>query len=105
MNLKRVAAVAFLLFTFIGSKAQTWQKTDLGIKTSIANQSIEIQFYSPSTVRIVKTPVGKILTKESLSVIKKPQKTMMSIAKSEGQLILKSEKIQVQVNLRSGAIR
>jgi alpha-D-xyloside xylohydrolase len=59
MNLTRVAAVAFLLFTFIGSKAQTWQKTDLGIKTSIANQRIEIQFYSPSIVRVVKTPVDK----------------------------------------------
>ena len=67
MNLTRASAVVFLLFACIGSKAQTWQKTDLGIKTSIANQSIEIQFYSPTTVRIVKTPVDKNFSKESLA--------------------------------------
>jgi alpha-D-xyloside xylohydrolase len=105
MNLTRASAVVFLLFTCIGSNAQTWQQTDLGVKTSIANQNIDIQFYSPSTVRIVKTPVDKNLTKESLSVIKKPQKTMVSITKGADQLVLKSEKIQVQVNLRSGAVR
>jgi alpha-D-xyloside xylohydrolase len=106
MNLTRACSIVCLMFTCIVGKAQTWQKTDLGIKTSIANQNIEIQFYTPSIVRIIKTPADKgCFAKESLSVIKKPQKTMVSIAKGNGQLIIKSEKIQVQVSLRSGAVR
>ncbi|HEX6431764.1 MAG TPA: TIM-barrel domain-containing protein [Niastella sp.] len=101
----RVLAVVFLMFIFsIGSKAQTWQKTDLGIKATIQNISIDIQFYSPSIVRIVKTPVDKNFTKESLSVIKKPQKTIVSIAKAGDHLNLKSEKIQLQLSLQSGAV-
>lgn len=104
MNMVRVVIVVFLMFIFsMGSKAQTWQNTDMGIKTSIANLSIDIQFYSPSIVRIIKTPIDKKFTKESLSVIKKPQKTIVRIAKEGNHLNLKSEKIQVQVNLESGA--
>src|SRR5688500_20278843 len=103
--MKRIYVLIFLVFACaIVSNAQTWQKTDLGIKATIANLSIDIQFYSPSIVRIVKTPVNRNLIKESLSVIKKAQKTNVNIAKDGDYLKLKSETIQVQVNLGSGAI-
>ena len=36
---------------------------------------IEIQFYSPSMVRVLKSPEGTTFTKQSLSVIQVPQKT------------------------------
>lgn len=103
--MKRIYVLIFLVFVCgIDGMTQTWQNTDIGIKASIANLSIDIQFYSPSIVRIIKTPIDKKFTKESLSVIKKPQKTIVRIAKEGNHLNLKSEKIQVQVNLESGAI-
>jgi alpha-D-xyloside xylohydrolase len=103
--MKRIyVLICLVLACTIVSKAQTWQQTDLGIKTSIANLSIDIQFYSPSIVRIVKTPIDKSFTKESLSVIKKPQKTVVRIKKDGNQLNLTSEKIQVQLNLGSGVL-
>src|SRR5688572_20651481 len=102
MNMTRAFAVVFLMFAFIENKAQTWQQTAAGIKAVTGNVNIEIQFYSPSIVRIVKTPVGKNFTKESLAVIAKPQKSVFKVTKDGGQLHLTSEKIQVQLDLTSG---
>ena len=88
----------------IGSFAQTWQKTDLGIKTEISSTAIEIQFYSPSIVRIVKSPADRSYTKESLSVIKKPQKTIFNV-KSQGDVVnLKTTALNVSLNLKTGDI-
>ncbi len=103
--MKRMYVLFFLVLAVeMVSKAQTWQQTTEGIKTSIPNGSVEIQFYNAATVRIIKTPVNKTFTKESLCVINKPQQTVLKVAKKGDQLNLTSEKIQVQVNLKSGAV-
>lgn len=85
-------------------EAQTWQKTSLGIKTEVASTSLEVEFYSPSIVRILKSPQGRNFTKESLSVIKKAEKTPFSVKQQGDILNLKSEKLTVSVNLKSGDI-
>lgn len=54
--------------------AQRYRQTELGIKTSVNATDIEIQFYNPSTVRVLKSPAGKTFDKKSLSVIALPQK-------------------------------
>jgi alpha-D-xyloside xylohydrolase len=85
-------------------KAQTWQKTNAGIKTTINKVVIEIQFYTPSTVRIIKSPEGSAFTKKSLSVISTPEKINLSTKQQAEMLVLKSESISVRCNLSSGAI-
>lgn len=86
------------------SNAQSYQKTDLGIKAMINSTAIEIQYYSPSTVRVVKSPDGRPFTKESLSVIKKPQKTAFNV-KQQGDLVnLKTSTLNVALNLKTGHI-
>lgn len=92
------------LFIGISSYAQSYQKTDLGIKTLINSTAIEIQFYSPSTVRIVKSPAGTRYKKESLSVIKQPQKTTISINQRGDLLSLKTALFNVALDLKSGSI-
>ena len=72
-----IVLIAFVLV--LDCKAQTYQKTDLGVKSAINSIEIEIQFYNPSTVRILKSPEGKFIVKKSLSVIEIPQKTDFSI--------------------------
>src|SRR6185295_19427361 len=86
----------------ISSHAQNLQKTDLGIKTVINSTAVEIQFYAPSTVRIVKSPSGRSYTKESLSVIKQPQKTTINIKQQGDLLNLTSEKLRIVLNVKSG---
>jgi len=102
---KKLLIIILLAFVLFGSiKAQTFQKTDLGIKSIINSIEVEIQFYSPSTVRVLKWPKGKTFIKESLSVIKTPQKTAYSIKRQGDELSLKSEILMVVLNLKNGKV-
>jgi alpha-D-xyloside xylohydrolase len=85
-------------------KAQSYQKTNLGLKTAINSIDVEIQFYSPSIVRILKSPQGNTFTKESLSVIKTPQKTAFTIKQNGDELFVSSEKMKVSINQKTGKI-
>ena len=86
------------------SSGQSYSRTDLGIRTAIDGIGIEIQFYSPSIVRIVKWPEGKSFSKESLSVTMTPQKTDLGLKQKGDELIVRSKAIAVSLNLRNGTI-
>jgi alpha-D-xyloside xylohydrolase len=96
--------IALLAVYFPNIWSQSYQKTDLGIKTTINSNEVEIQFYSPSMVRILKWPEGKSFTKESLSVIKTPQKTSFKIKQEGNILSLKSESLAVILNINDDRI-
>lgn len=84
--------------------AQSWQKTGSGVQALVNDVRIEIIFYSPSIVRVIKSPTGSDKKKESLSVIKQPQKTSFSVRNQGDLLSLTSEKLLVRLNIRSGEI-
>lgn len=90
--------------TFVGVQAQTYKKTDFGIEASINSIKVEVEFYSPSIVRILKSPEGKTFKKESLSVVKSPQKTALSISQKGDELSLKSDKLIALLNLKNGQV-
>lgn len=96
--------VTLFLLLAVSVQAHSYQKTALGVKAKINSNDVEIQFYGPSTVRILKSPEGKTSTKESLSVIKKPQAVKFAISQQGDVLTLKSEKLKVGVDLKSGKI-
>ena len=103
--MKKLNLTLSLLMIFaIGVMAQSYQKTELGIKSVINSIGVEVQFYSPTTVRITKWPEGKTYTKESLSVVKTPQKTVFSVKQQGDELSLKSENLKVNLNLKNGKI-
>ncbi len=84
--------------------AQTYQKTDKGIKASVQSMDVEIQFYSPAIVRVIKSPEGRSFKKESLSVIKTPQTVALDITQNEDIVCLKSELLQVTFSLNTGKV-
>ena len=86
------------------SIAQNYQKTVSGAKASINGVSVEVQFYSPEIVRVIKAPEGKPFTKTSLSVIKKPQQAQISLKQHGDVLDLRSEKLNISLNLKSGEL-
>jgi alpha-D-xyloside xylohydrolase len=98
-----VSPVCFLFMT-AAANAQSYMKTELGIKSTIEAIDVEIQFYNPSTVRVLKSPEGKTFEKNSLSVISIPQKTDFSIKQAGDELSLKSENVHVNLNLKNGNI-
>jgi alpha-D-xyloside xylohydrolase len=93
----------FLLVTTT-SHAQTWQKTNAGIKTTINKVDVEIQFYTAAAVRIIKSPEGIAFHKKSLSVIKTPEKININIKQQAAVVILQSENLTVKLNLNSGML-
>jgi alpha-D-xyloside xylohydrolase len=93
-----------LLLTSINSSAQSYQKTDLGVKTSIKGTELEMQVYSPNIIRVLKSPAGRSFTKESLSVIKKPGKTTFSVQQQGDVLYLKTNRLTVNLDMKSGDI-
>jgi len=100
--------VFFLLFLTIISQlitAQSFQKTDAGIKAKTQSMQIEVQFYSPEIVRVLKYPEGKTLEKTSLSVVKTADKTDLKIVESPNEVTLTSSKIKVELNLLTGRVR
>ncbi len=97
-------AVLIVCVLIVNANAQPYKKTELGIKTTINSLDIEIRFYNPSTVRILKSPEGKLFEKKSLSVIANPQKTDFDIQRIGEELFLKSESVKVCLELNTGKI-
>ncbi|HLO60343.1 MAG TPA: TIM-barrel domain-containing protein [Bacteroidales bacterium] len=95
--------VLFLLIKPL--EAQTFQKTSSGVKTTIHSVQIEVRFYTPSIVRIIKYPEGRSPEKQSLSVVKTPQAVAFSANKQGEKLVIKSDHLIVSVSLSNGDIR
>ncbi|MGD2035444.1 MAG: glycoside hydrolase family 31 protein [Bacteroidales bacterium] len=103
--MKRICTFLLLVFVIsITCKGKSYQKTNTGIKTVINSVGVEIQFFNPSTVRVLKWPEGDVFRKESLSVIKIPEETTFNVTQAGDELTLKSESLQVVLNLRNGKI-
>lgn len=87
--------------------AQEFQKTTSGIKTTISGKQtdIEIQWFGPNTLRVLKTPQGKNVKKESLSVIAQPQNSGIKITTpGNGCIVMKSQTLTVILNPQTGII-
>jgi alpha-D-xyloside xylohydrolase len=102
--IKRIAGAFILLCTLLSVQAQDFQKTKLGLKTTVQSQDIEIQFYSPTIVRVIKSPHGIPFKKESLSVNKKPQAPNLEISQKGEIVSLKSQALTVDLNVAGGKI-
>ncbi|KAA6313566.1 Alpha-xylosidase BoGH31A, partial [termite gut metagenome] len=85
--------------------AQNFQKTAQGINGNTQGIDIQIEFYSPSQVRVYKTPENKPYEKKSLIVTKTPQPVAVEFSENGNSISLKSSELIVKVNKKSGAIR
>lgn len=94
----------FLLIESLSIIGQNFQKTANGIKTGTDSIDIELQFYNPSTIRVIKSTNGWKYTKESLSVVATPQNTVFTATQKGDFVTLKSSKLLVNVNLKTGLI-
>jgi len=105
MTNKTIYAIVILILTAFGKiNAQTVQKTDKGVKVKVNGTWVEAQFYTPSVVRILKWPESKPLKKESLSVVKVPQKVAFAVKQEASMLSVKSSGLQVLINTMNGQV-
>jgi alpha-D-xyloside xylohydrolase len=103
---KRIILFSLLLTGLYNTVwSQTYRKTEYGIKTSIRSIDIEVQFYSPQIVRIIKLPAGATVSNKSLAVIASPQKCTLAVTTQNNELIVRSSALAVKINQQTAAIR
>lgn len=103
--LKRKLHYMLLLALFSFSiSAQNYQRTATGLKTKLQSMDVEVQFYSPNIVRILKAPEDTPYKKESLSVNKKKEETKFTIQEQGNIVSLKTDKIVVSLDLVTGKV-
>ena len=71
-----IACIAFTFTSLAFNNDPNYEKTKLGIKLSLENANLEIQFYTSSMVRVIKTPKNSSYEKKSLSVVLEPKKVV-----------------------------
>jgi alpha-D-xyloside xylohydrolase len=98
---------AFLLLLFfpVVSLAQTFNKIDQGIQFNSQGMNVKVEFYTPSLVRVYKTPQGEDYTNQSWVVQQQKQTTKVAIENKDGFVNLASEKLTVKVNVKTGSIQ
>lgn len=101
---KQQYILLLVLFSFLQLSAQEYQKTALGVKTKLQSMDVEVQFYSPTIVRVLKSPTGFEYKKESLSVIKKPEEIKLKIKQQGAVVSIKSNQLEVDLNLTTGKV-
>lgn len=87
--------------------AQDFQRTATGIKATVADKKtdVEVQWYTPNSLRILKTPQGKTVEKKSLSVIAPPKDPGIKVTTADNEsVIMKSKNLTVTLNIRTGVV-
>ena len=103
--MKKITAIICILLVSTGYiTAQQYTRSENGATVMVKAMTVEIEFYSPSIVRVFKTPAGLDVDKKSLSVIKEPEKTNVTLKKTNDGLLLESKQIRVVVDWKTGTI-
>ena len=97
-------AILLLILPIGITTSQTYKQTENGIKSTIQSMQVEIQFFSPSIVRIFKAPSVTSADIKSLSVVKLPEKTNLKITENGKVVSLTSSVLKVNIDLSTGKI-
>ncbi|UEG54799.1 DUF5110 domain-containing protein [Mucilaginibacter daejeonensis] len=103
MKKRSVSALVFWL-TVSTALAQGVVKSPSVAQVKVNDTEVAVQFYSPSIVRVFKTPVGKPYQKKSLVVIKTPESVKVSQINNGNDLVLRSAALKVVVDRTSGSL-
>lgn len=66
---------------------------------------VNVEFYSPTIVRVMKSPSGVGVKKESMSVIMEPKRTALAIEESGNRLMMRSDSIVVSLDMETGRVQ
>lgn len=75
-----------------------------GLEAKVGGNDIRLQFYTPLTLRVTKTPSGVEAEEKSLAVIAGPEKVDAGIVRRNGSVELRTDRLRARLDLRSGEI-
>lgn len=94
--------LSIVFFTVVN--AQNIQKTSQGIKSQVQAMDVSIEFYAPGVVRVFKSPEGSNPQKESLSVVKSPERVQVNARSQQDLIHLQTANLQVEFNSKTGRV-
>jgi alpha-D-xyloside xylohydrolase len=101
--LKKICLLAALTSLYTLSWCQTFTKTDYGIFARAGKINIKLQVYTPSVIRVIKSP-DNITDLTSMSVVLHPGKVVFKVKNHNHEVILTTSNLTVIVNLENGAL-
>ena len=107
MNLKRqktVVAGCLLCMAASSAGAQEFRQTEYGIQAESCGMVVDIRFYSPQIVRVLKYPKGESFAKDSYSVVKEPENVSFQLEEGQGQITLNTSFLEVALDLATGKV-
>ncbi len=102
--MKKDLLITLVLLAASSVYAHNYEKTQNGVKIQTQGMEIEVQFYAPSIVRIVKYPEFTALNKQSLSVVKQPEMVKYQSSVQDDVVYLSTNCINVSLNTVTGKI-
>jgi len=102
--MKKKLLFAFAFLATLSLSAQNYEKTQNGVKAQTKGIKIEVQFYTPSIVRVVKYPELTELKKQSLSVLKHPEEVKYQLSTQDDVVCLSTDYINVALNTVTGKV-
>lgn len=95
-----------ILFSLLITRAnaQDYKTTESGIKTTINKIDVEVKFYSPSIVRILKSPANNIFETGSFCVVKEPEQLAIKSVNETDNIIISSSEVVVHLNKKTGKV-
>ena len=95
-----------ILFSLLITRAnaQDIKTTESGIKTTINKIDVEVKFYSPSIVRILKSPANSLFETGSFCVVKEPEQLAIKSVNATDNIIISSSEVVVHLNKKTGKV-
>jgi alpha-D-xyloside xylohydrolase len=104
MMLKKILLAALLYGMAIPVYAQRFNRTDRGITVNTPSGLIELQFFSPSIVYVLKSPLKKMSESNSLSVIAQPVSIPFSVKQTGHLLTIITKALKINVDINDGRL-
>ncbi len=86
------------------ARAQSYQKTATGLRLSTDSLTVEVQFYTPDIVRVLKYPKGREVAKKSLTVVLPPAPGKLKYGEHNGWASVDSPRLHVVLNEQTGQV-
>jgi alpha-D-xyloside xylohydrolase len=103
---RAIALCSALAVGALPSVCQTVERIHNGVQLTTGNLNVRVQFYSQSTVRVVKWPAGGTAQKASLSVIQKDLPDLdVRFEEGAAEVTLTSPQVKLELTKSDGAIR
>lgn len=102
---KSILSIIFLMVVaMVPSPGQSFTGTGRGVKATVSGTDIELEFYTPGTLRVTKTPSGGVRMAESFTVVTGPGDVKVSLRRRGDVLVLSTGSLAVSLSLGTGKL-